>query len=49
MGDVHLGFNLSEIFEVSRKYFDIVEIREIFGVYCQSSGRSVKLFIAVLS
>ncbi|MFQ5710679.1 MAG: class I SAM-dependent methyltransferase [Candidatus Geothermarchaeales archaeon] len=48
MGDVHLGFNTSEIEEKASKHFSKVKVEKIPGIRCESSGRSAELFVAVL-
>ena len=48
MGDVHLGFEPKLIQEKAEKQFSKVEVKKIPGIYCESSGRSAELFVAVM-
>ena len=48
MGDLHLGFDLDLIRKVAKKVFSKVSIEQLAGIRCSSSGRSAKLFVAIL-
>jgi len=48
MGDLHLGFDLNLIRKAAKKVFSEVLIGQLTGICCSSSGRSAKLFVAIL-
>jgi SAM-dependent methyltransferase len=48
MADIHLGFDPAEFQKLAVKYFPKILIERIQGICCESSGRSVDLFKAVL-
>jgi len=48
MEDVHLGFNLDSIRKAAQHYFSNVNIVEIPGIGCSSSGRTADIFIATM-
>lgn len=47
--DVHLGFDLAFVKSASERYFSEVKVMRIPGTCCKSSGRSVDLFVAVMT
>ncbi len=49
MGDLHLGFEPELIKEEAEKHFSKVQVKKIPGICCTNSGRSAKLFIAVMT
>lgn len=46
MGDIHLGFNPQTIKKMAGKFFSKVEVRNISGISCKSTGRSAEIFVA---
>jgi ubiquinone/menaquinone biosynthesis C-methylase UbiE len=48
MGDLHLGFDPSEIKEAAQKTFSKASIKKLHGICCKSSGRCAELFIATM-
>lgn len=48
MGDIHLGFDLERIREMSVKYFPRIKIEKIVGVQCKCSERSAEMFAAFM-
>lgn len=46
MGDIHLGFNPEAIKRMANTFFSSVEVRNIPGITCKSSGRSAEIFVA---
>jgi SAM-dependent methyltransferase len=48
MGDVHLGFKPENVYEMARKYFSEVKVEKLPGICCECSGRSARIFVAVM-
>jgi SAM-dependent methyltransferase len=48
MGDIHLGFDLGSIKEMTTKHFSRIKIEKIGGIRCECSGRSTEIFAAFL-
>ena len=48
MGDIHLGFNPQTIRRMARTFFSDVEVENIPGISCKSSGRSAEIFVATV-
>jgi SAM-dependent methyltransferase len=48
MGDIHLGFSPKAIRRMADKLFSNVEVKNIPGISCKSSGRSAEIFVATL-
>jgi SAM-dependent methyltransferase len=48
MGDIHLGFSPKAIRRMADKFFSNVEVKNIPGISCKSSGRSAEIFVATL-
>ncbi len=46
MGDIHLGFNPQTIRKMAGKFFSKVEVKNIPGISCKSTGRSAEIFVA---
>jgi SAM-dependent methyltransferase len=48
MGDVHLGFEPENVYEMAKKYFPEVKVYKLSEICCECSGRSAKIFVAVM-
>jgi ubiquinone/menaquinone biosynthesis C-methylase UbiE len=46
MGDIHLGFNPQTIKKMADRFFSKVEVKNIAGISCKSTGRSAELFVS---
>jgi ubiquinone/menaquinone biosynthesis C-methylase UbiE len=49
MGDVHLGFEVSQIKQAAKSAFSHVSVDKLPGICCSSSGRSSELFVAYMT
>ncbi len=48
MGDIHLGFELTQLEEMAEKHFSTVQVKKIPGICCTSSNRSAELFVVLM-
>ena len=48
MGDIHLGFSPQTIRRMADAFFSNVEVKNIPGISCKSSGRSAEIFVATV-
>jgi ubiquinone/menaquinone biosynthesis C-methylase UbiE len=48
MGDVHLGFEVTQIKKAAKIVFSHVSVDKLPGICCSSSGRSAELFVAYM-
>ena len=48
MGDIHLGFNPQTIRRMASTFFSSVEVINLPGISCKSSGRSAEIFVAAV-
>ncbi|MGB9756693.1 MAG: class I SAM-dependent methyltransferase [Candidatus Bathyarchaeales archaeon] len=48
MGDIHLGFEQQDIYEMAKRHFSEVKIEKMPGIRCECSGRSAEIFVAYM-